>query len=80
MGEGNGMAAPSRAAVRALGDELIEVMKASDIKVHSLSDSDKENFKKELLPLHASLVKEIGGDAQKIYDLITKAKEEFKNK
>lgn len=80
MGEGNGMAAPSRAAVRALGDELIEVMKASDIKVHKLSESDKDNFKKVLLPLHDSLVKEIGGDAKKIYDLIMKAKKEFKNK
>lgn len=80
MGEGNGMAAPSRAAVRALGDELIEVMKASEIKVHKLSDSDKKPFKDLLLPLHATLVKEIGGDAQKIYDLIQKAKKEFKNK
>lgn len=80
MGEGNGLAPGSRAAVRALGDELIEVMKSSDIKIHRLSESDKQAFKDLLLPIHKQLVSEIGGEAQKIYDLILKAKEEFKKK
>jgi TRAP-type C4-dicarboxylate transport system substrate-binding protein len=80
MGEGNGLAAPSRAAVRALGDELIGVLKSSGIQVHKIDNSQKSEFKKALLPLHAKLVKEIGGDAQKIYDLIQKGKKEFSEK
>jgi tripartite ATP-independent transporter DctP family solute receptor len=80
MGEGNGLAAPSRAAVRALGDELIGVLEGSGIEVHKISKSQKGDFKKVLLPLHAKLVKEIGGDAQKIYDLIQKGKKEFSEK
>jgi hypothetical protein len=40
----------------------------------------KQAFKDILLPLHAKLVSNIGGQAQKIYDIIIKAKAEFKNK
>lgn len=80
MGEGNGMAPGSRVAVRSLGGELIEVLKSQDIKVHELSKDQKAKFKELLLPLHEKLVKEIGGDAQKIYDLIQKGKKEFANK
>lgn len=80
MGEGNGMAPGSRVAVRALGDELLEVLRSQDIQVHKLTESQKDAFKKELLPLHEKLVNEIGGDAKKIYDLIQKAKKEFANK
>lgn len=80
MGEGNGLAPGSRVAVRSLGDELIEVLKSQDIKVHSISEDQKSNFKKLLLPLHEQLVKEIGGDAKKIYEIILNAKKEFASK
>lgn len=80
MDQGASLAPESRAAVRALGDELISVLKDSGIKVHTLSDNQKAEFKKILLPLHIKLVKEIGGEAQKIYDLIMQGKKEFKNK
>mgnify|MGYP000170956133 CR=1 FL=1 len=44
------------------------------------NESEKENFKKKLLPLHKEMVKSIGGQASKIYNIIQKAKKEFKNK
>jgi TRAP-type C4-dicarboxylate transport system substrate-binding protein len=78
-GEGNKAAPASRVGVRALGGELIEVLKASGINVYKLSDAEKDGFKKVLKPLHSTLVKEIGGDAQKIYDIILKAKEKYKS-
>lgn len=80
MDRGRSLAPESRAAVRALGDELVSVLKDSGIKVYELSESKKNEFKKLLVPLHAQLVKEIGGDAQKIFDIIQKGKKEFKNK
>lgn len=80
LDRGRTLAPESRAAVRALGDELVSVLKDSGIKVYKLSNSDKKKFKDILLPLHAGLVKEIGGDAQKIFDIIQKGKKEFKNK
>jgi TRAP-type C4-dicarboxylate transport system substrate-binding protein len=76
--KGRTLAPESRAAVRALGDELVSVLKDSGIEVYSLSKEEKQKFKDILLPLHAELVKQIGGDAQKIFDLIQKGKKEFK--
>lgn len=80
MDKGNGLAAPARAAVRALGDELVSVLKDSGIAVYKLSDSEKAAFKKILIPLHEKLVAEIGGEAKKVFDLIQKGKAEFKKK
>lgn len=77
---GRDLAPESRAAVRALGDELVSVLKESGIKVYNLSNDEKKKFKDILLPLHASIVKKIGGDAQKIFDIIMQAKKEFKNR
>ena len=80
MDRGNDLAPESRAAVRALGSELISVLKDSGIEVYQLSDKEREKFKTILTPLHSKLVNEIGGEAQKIYDLIMKGKKEFQAK
>jgi TRAP-type C4-dicarboxylate transport system substrate-binding protein len=80
LDRGRDLAPESRAAVRALGDELVSVLKDSGIKVYDLSDSEKKNFKDILVPLHASIIEKIGGDAQKIFDIIMKGKKDFKNK
>lgn len=80
MDRGRDLAPESRLSVRALGDELVSVLKDSGITVYELSKSEKQAFKDILLPLHAKLVSKIGGQAQKIYDIIIKAKAEFKNK
>jgi TRAP-type transport system periplasmic protein len=77
---GRALAPESRAAVRALGDELVSVLKDSGVAIHKPTTSEVQAFKDLLLPLHSKLVKEIGGDAQKIYDMIMKGKQEFKKK
>lgn len=80
LDRGRALAPESRLSVRALGDELVSVLKSSGITVYELSKSEKQVFKDILLPLHSKLVTEIGGDAKKIYDIIMKAKKEFQNK
>ena len=80
MGPGNSMAAPSRASVRALGDELIEVLKSSGISVYRLSSNERNAFKQAIGNLEESIVAKLGGESQKIYDLIKKGKEAFKKK
>jgi TRAP-type C4-dicarboxylate transport system substrate-binding protein len=80
LDRGRALAPESRLAVRALGDELVAVLKDSGISVYKLSDSQKKFFKDILIPLHSKLVTKIGGKAQVIYDIILKAKKEFKNK
>jgi TRAP-type C4-dicarboxylate transport system substrate-binding protein len=77
---GRDLAPESRVAVRALGEQLVGVLESSGIKVHQLTNDQKESFKKVLVPLHSEMVKSIGSDAQLIYDIIIKAKKEFKNK
>jgi TRAP-type C4-dicarboxylate transport system substrate-binding protein len=80
MDRGRSLAPESRQSVRALGGELIAVLKGSGITVYELTETQKIAFKKVLRPLHNEMVKSIGGKAQMIYDLIQKAKKEFKNK
>ncbi len=80
MGPGNKMAAPSRQSVRALGSELIDVLKSSGINVYRLSFSERQAFKKALGNLQEEIVVKLGGESQKIYDLIVKGKKAFKNK
>lgn len=80
MGEGNGLAAPSRAAVRALGEELVAVLKSSDIQVYKLSEAEKQKFKDKIKGIHEKIIKEIGGKAREVFDLIQKGKKEFKEK
>lgn len=80
MDRGRDLAPESRLAVRALGDDLINVLKESGIEVYKLSEKDKDAFKAILLPLHKELVSKIGARAQEVYDIILKGKKEFKNK
>lgn len=80
LGEGNLMAPPARAAVRALGGELIEVLKSLGITVYELTDAERNSFKSSVAGIQAEIVKELGGESQKIYDLLLKGKEEYKKK
>ena len=72
------MAPPARAAVRALGGELIEVLKSLGITVYELTDAERNSFKSSVAGIQAEIVKELGGESQKIYDLLLKGKEEYK--
>jgi TRAP-type C4-dicarboxylate transport system substrate-binding protein len=80
LDKGRDLAPESRTSVRALGGELISVLKGSGITVYELTVTQKTAFKNVLRPLHREMVKSIGGNAQMIYDLIQKAKKEFKSK
>jgi TRAP-type C4-dicarboxylate transport system substrate-binding protein len=80
LGDGNAIAAPSRVAVRALGGELVDVLKSSGIEVYVLSSSEKNKFSDKLAGLHAQVIKQIGGKSQEVYDLILKGKKAFKEK
>jgi TRAP-type transport system periplasmic protein len=78
FGNGNQLAIESRSAVRAIGNELIGVMKNSGIKVDSLSGDEKKAFQNAAKGLSEEIVKQIGGESQKIYQLIVEAKKKFK--
>lgn len=78
MGRGNQLAVESRLSVRALGDQLIEVMKSSGVKIHELDQAQSKKFSDLLMPLYDGLVKEIGGKASEFYTKIKAAKEAFK--
>lgn len=80
MGDGNALAPPSRLSVRALGDELTEVLKSSGIVVYTLSEAEKNRFKESVKNLDVELVKTLGGKSQEIFDLIVKGRAEFKAK
>ena len=80
MGPGNDMAAPSRAAVRALGGELTEILKGMGINVYKLSNGERAEFKKVIGNLQEEIVAKLGGESRKIYDLILKGKEAFRKK
>ena len=80
MGPGNDMAAPSRASVRALGGELLEVLKSLGISVYKLSKSERDAFKSAVAGIEEEVVKSLGGESKKIYELIKKGKEAYKNK
>ena len=78
MGPGNDMAAPSRASVRALGGELMKSLKGMGINVYTLSNSERDEFKRSLVTLQEDIVAKLGGDSKKIYDLILKEKSHSK--
>jgi TRAP-type C4-dicarboxylate transport system substrate-binding protein len=80
MGPGNGHAQEIRTNVRALGESLIQVLKESKVNVYSLSDSEKEAFKKAADGIAQEAIKSIGGDSAKIYALILEGKKAFKAK
>src|SRR5690606_33641926 len=80
MGPGNGLANNIRVNVRKLGDSLIEVLKESGVTTYSLNASEKDAFRKSAEGLADQAVKEIGGEAAKIYALIQEGKKAFKAK
>ena len=80
MGPGNSQALGARANVRKLGDSLIDTLKETGVNVYQLSKSEKDNFIKASTGLAEQSVKEIGGEASKIYALIQEGKKAFKAK
>ena len=47
---------------------------------NSLTDAERNSFKSSVAGIQAEIVKELGGESQKIYDLLLKGKEEYKKK
>ena len=80
MGPGNAQAAVVRANVRKLGSSLIDVLKESGVNTYTLSESEKAAFVKASAGLSEQAVKDIGGDAAKIFALIQEGKKAFKAK
>ena len=80
MGPGNAQAAVVRANVRKLGSSLIDVLKESGVNTYSLSESEKAAFVKASAGLAEQAVKDISGDAAKIFALIQEGKKAFKAK
>ncbi len=80
MGPGNSQALGARANVRKLGDSLIDTLKETGVNVYQLSKSEKDSFIKASTGLAEQSVKEIGGEASKIYALIQEGKKAFKAK
>jgi TRAP-type C4-dicarboxylate transport system substrate-binding protein len=78
LGPGNEIAKDVRAGVRALESNLIDVLKESGIKIHTLNKDQRNEFKKVIDGKVDGLVKSIGGQAGEIYALIQKGKKEFK--
>lgn len=78
MLDGNQFAVPMRSAVRALDDKLLKTMTSKGITIHQLNPQQIETFRAAMGNLHAELVKELGGESKKIYDLIQVGKQEFK--
>jgi len=80
MGPGNGLSKGIRTSVRKLGQSLLDVLKESGIQTYTLSNAEKEAFKKASEGLAEEAVKTIGGEASRIYSLIVEGKKAFKAK
>jgi len=80
MGPGNGLSKEIRTSVRKLGQSLLDVLKESGIQTYSLTSSEKEAFKKASVGLAEEAVKNIGGEAARIYSLIMEGKKAFRAK
>lgn len=80
LGNANGLAPEARMGVRALGDELVSVLKSQGIEVYELSKKERKLFADKLIPIHKGLLTQIGGSANEVYDLILKGKKEFSQK
>lgn len=80
MGPGNGQAAGIRTNVRKLGDSLIDVLKESGVNTYTLNASEKAAFVKASAGLADQAIKDIGGEAARIYALIQDGKKAFKAK
>jgi TRAP-type C4-dicarboxylate transport system substrate-binding protein len=80
MGPGNGQAALIRSNVRKLGSSLVDVLKESGVNTYTLSASEKLAFEKASAGLADQAVKDIGGEATKIFALIQEGKKAYKAK
>jgi TRAP-type C4-dicarboxylate transport system substrate-binding protein len=78
MGPGNAQAIDVRANVRRLGTSLIDVLKESGVSTYTLSPAEKAQFVKASEGLAEQAVKDIGGNAGKIYAMIQEGKKAFK--
>lgn len=78
MGEGNGLAAKARTAVRKLEGDLLGVLKEGGISVIELSAAEKDVFKKAVDGINDDLVKKIGGQAKDVYAKVLEAKKACK--
>ncbi len=78
MGEGNLLAPPSRQAVRTLDSELMDVFKTSGVEVYPLTTKERDEFKNSLRGLDLDIVKNLGGESSKIYNLLLDGKAAFK--
>ena len=48
------------------------------IKIENLSEAEKSSFRKSMDGIGLEVVKQIGGDSQRVYDLIIEGKKQFK--
>jgi TRAP-type C4-dicarboxylate transport system substrate-binding protein len=80
MGPGNAQAIDIRTNVRKLGDSLIDVLKESGVTTYTLTASEKAVFEKATVGLADKAVKDIGGEAAKIYALIQEGKKAYQAK
>jgi TRAP-type transport system periplasmic protein len=78
MGPGNGMASGARISVRKLGESLLEVLRDSGVNTYQLTSAEKEAWKKASQGLVEQALKDIGGEAPKLYGLILEGKQAFK--
>lgn len=78
FGNGNKLAIESRAAVRAIGKELIGVLQTSGITIENLTEAEKAEFRKAVDGLAEEVVKLTGGESRKIYETILEGKKQFK--
>ena len=77
MGPGNTQAPAARKAVRALGEQLLGILKDSGVKVQELSAKERLAFKAAIQGLEQELVPQLGGESAKIYSLIQEGKKAF---
>jgi TRAP-type C4-dicarboxylate transport system substrate-binding protein len=80
MGPGNAQAVIVRSNVRKLGNSLIDVLKESGITTYNLTSAEKAAFQKSAEGLAQQAIKDIGGEANKIFELIQEGKKAFKAK
>jgi tripartite ATP-independent transporter DctP family solute receptor len=77
IGPGNAQAANARKAVRALGQQLLQVLKDSGVQVLELSEKERALFKQAVTGIDQELVPQIGGEAAKVHALILEGKKAF---
>jgi len=80
MGEGNAMAAPARKGVRALGDQLLDILKDAKIEVYRMTPAERAKFRETVKDLPQEIVNTTGGDSERIFQLIQDGKKAFASK